>query len=159
MRRRRQKTTARANTRSIAWRDLMNPAATPSGESRLPHPKSDLRMLSLLSELESSLRLSHRALLDRDVSQLEVLTQQQSELQRAISNLQTDRSCTPSEEVRFAQIRILHLARIQRGLLTRLHRGLTTLAHLLAGTHADYSFPATHTGISLHPTSPASREA
>jgi hypothetical protein len=157
--RRHLKATSQTNTKSIVWRDFMNLAAPPSGESRLPHPKSDLRMLSLLSELESSLRSSHRALLARDVSQLEVLTQQQSELQRAISNLQTDCNLGPSEEVRFAQLRILHLARIQRGLLTRLHRGLTTLAHLLAGTHADYSFPATHTGISLHPTSPVSREA
>ena len=116
------------------------------------------QLLSLLRELENSLRSSHHALLARDVGQLEELTLRQSHLQGALSDLCGNPAQLLSGELREAQFRVLHLARVQRAILVRRNRGLTMLAHLIAGTRASYEFSAQDT-ISLHPAPPASPEA
>jgi hypothetical protein len=148
--------------RSTASRDLMMKLGTTTslGEPEPQEPDLTAQSLLLLGALESSLRGSHGALLARDIGRLEELTREQSQLQRALLRLwKSARPLSMSNQLWMAQTRILHLSRVQRGILSRLNRGLTMLTHLAAGTNADYAFAAAQATISLHPASPASTEA
>jgi hypothetical protein len=104
-----------------------------------------------LRELEMSLRASQKALLSRDVLRLEQSTRQQIGLRRALEILwpgngmgSSEMHCDPrlASELRTAQMRVLHLGRVQAALLRREQRWLRTLSNLLAGPEANYLPPA-----------------
>lgn len=112
--------------------------------------------LALLADLESSLRANHQAILARDVSRLEQLAQQQASL---LATLQTSISASTdssAEHLRPAQSRVLHLARVQQGLLDRMQRRLNMLSNLTAGPRAGYTLGPANTVISFPGNSPAS---
>jgi hypothetical protein len=105
---------------------------------------------ALLRELEMSLRASQKALLSRDVARLEQSTHQQIGLRRALEILwpgngrgSSEMHCDPplASELRTAQMRVLHLGRVQAALLRREQRWLRTLSNLLAGPEANYLPP------------------
>jgi hypothetical protein len=115
--------------------------------------------IGLLAELEVSLTNSQRALLSRDVSVIERETQEQRRLQKALAELWADhlaavqkensslnnsqRSTTaPSTELRAAQLRVRHLARMQLALLGRARRSLRIFSHLTKGPSVGYGPPA-----------------
>jgi hypothetical protein len=122
--------------------------------------------IGLLAELEVSLTNSQRALLSRDVSVIERETQEQRRLQKALAELWT--SCLAStqkanslrfnsprvrpsipRELRAAQLRVHHLARVQLALLGRARRSLHAFSHLIKGPSAGYGPPG-----SIHSSSP-----
>jgi hypothetical protein len=106
---------------------------------------------ALLLELEMSLYASQKALLSGDVARLEQSTRQQIGLRRALKILwpengagSYDMHCDPplASELRMAQMRVLHLGRVQAALLRREQRWLRTLSNLLAGPETNYLPPA-----------------
>ncbi|HTW57901.1 MAG TPA: hypothetical protein VMD99_07225 [Terriglobales bacterium] len=105
--------------------------------------------LTLLGELEVSLENSQKALLARDVAGIERETGAQRRLQQALREVCTKLSTpgrTPSQpreasKLRAAQLRVLHLGRVQMTLLEKARRSLRVCAHLLAGPGANYSAP------------------
>jgi hypothetical protein len=126
--------------------------------------------LVLLHEMETSLEASQRALLRGDAAGMETGTREQRRLQRALELLwamDRSRSCPDdpknigraaeisfprpapesmselSGELRAAQLRVLHLGRVQAVLLRRAQQSLVVLGNMLAGTGASYS-PAAH---------------
>ena len=113
--------------------------------------------LSLLMELEASLQSSQRALLARDVACLEQSSGEQTRLLRAlqifwpahapISDLERD-DLAGGAELQAAQLRVLHLGRVQAALLARGQRWLRTIENLLAGPTTNYA-PSAHARVPL----------
>jgi hypothetical protein len=122
--------------------------------------------LALLRELESSLVVSQQALLTRDLEGMQRGTEQQKRLQHELlvlwdtetgqgSGVQESAWFLPgkpspkelqgSAELAVAIGRILHLARVQAGLLIRAQRSLKLISRLLTGPQINYEPPATHT--------------
>jgi hypothetical protein len=107
----------------------------------------DRETFALLFHLESSLRASQQALLDRDVRMLDRLTAEQSCLVRRVSDLWQRRAVSPADEVsiplfpalREIAWRVLHLGRIHQALLSRAQRSLRVAVNMAAGTGATYS--------------------
>jgi len=108
--------------------------------------------VSVLRELEASLQASQRALLNRDVSELEQHTSEQVRLQKTLTSLwscdahsmASDPACSDVElavEVRAALIRVQHLSRIQAALVARAQQSLRIIENLLAGPQANYAPP------------------
>jgi hypothetical protein len=110
--------------------------------------------LALLRDLEASLEATQKAVLARDLDGLEQSTREQKQLQRALAILWAEsgtppqaslptrlESCAPhlAAELRAAGMRVLHLGRVQAGLLVRAQRSLRMIAHLLAGPESNYS--------------------
>jgi hypothetical protein len=142
-----------------------------SGAQRLAGPeKSPAEIaegrLSLLKELETSLQASQRALLSGDLEALQRETCEQLRLQRALDagwppNRANSESNPPGNEfassvdLRAAQMRVLHLGRVQAAILARANRWLTTVSNLLAGPEAGYTPPAKWT-TPCSPSPPAS---
>ena len=117
---------------------------------------------ALLCELEASLRLSQRALLQRDLPGLEQATREQIRLRCALGILwewdatackpaarfdgRTQPKLSPAEsaraesapDLRAAQQRVLQLGRIQAALLAGQQRWFTMLANLVAGPDSGY---------------------
>jgi hypothetical protein len=94
---------------------------------------------SLLTELETSLLSSQRAILTRDVARLEQSCGQQIRLLRALQILDPAQAdLTFGSELRSARMRVLHLARVQAALLARGQRWLRTVENLLAGAATNY---------------------
>ena len=98
-----------------------------------------------------SLHSSQKALLSGDVARLEQSTRQQIGLRRALKILwpengagSSEMHCDPllASELRTAQMRVLHLGRVQAALLRREQRWLRTLSNLLAGPETNYLPPA-----------------
>jgi hypothetical protein len=132
----------------------MNPSPHSAGTASAEIANASL---SVLCQLEASLQASQKALLARDVAGIEQSTQQQARLVRTLAILWAEPaacvpdiapdgmklSCDPqlAAELHAAQRRVLHLARVQAGLLSRAQRWLTALAHYLAGPGAAYSPP------------------
>ena len=115
--------------------------------------------LALLEQMELSLHASQKALLARDLAQLECHTGEQRRLQQALAILwQGTRTQPPSSpleteddralgaQLRRAQTRVLHLARVQAALLARAQRTLHMISNLLAGTGAGYGPAASGLG-------------
>ena len=104
---------------------------------------------TLLGELESSLLASQKALLCGDVTEVERGAVEQKRLREALTILWTSDSTATFETfpqpdsalLRPAQLRILHLGRVQIALLARAQQSLRILANLLAGTAGDYGPP------------------
>jgi hypothetical protein len=119
---------------------------------------------ALLGELESSLQSSQRALLARDLAGIEQHTGEQIRLRRALEILWSQNLPQASDpmpfdsmlndpmpyaragasELRLAQMRVLHLGRVQAALLARAQRRARMLSHLFAGPGASYAPPACH---------------
>jgi hypothetical protein len=119
---------------------------------------------ALLGELESSLQSSQRALLARDLAGIEQHTGEQIRLRRALEILWSKNLPQASDpmpfdsmlndpmpyaragasELRLAQMRVLHLGRVQAALLARAQRRARMLSHLFAGPGASYAPPACH---------------
>jgi hypothetical protein len=110
--------------------------------------------LELLGELETSLELTQRAILTRDLEGLEQGTHEQmrwrqalavlwAESRYAAANAQVERQSESSvhAELQTALRRVLHLGRVQSFLLARVQRSLATMTHLLAGPQASYGPP------------------
>jgi hypothetical protein len=136
-------------------------------DSNLPNQADSARAsLALLHDLETSLESSQRALLRGDAAGVETGTSEQRRLQRALEILWATngshlrgrdpenvgraaeicwaRPATESRselagQLRSAQMRVLHLGRVQAVLLRRAQRSLVVLGNLLAGTGACYS--------------------
>jgi hypothetical protein len=111
--------------------------------------------LSLLAELEASLQASQRALLDRDVACLEQSSGEQIRLLHALEIFWPSPRNDPAQddsalaaELRAAQMRVLHLGRVQAALLARAQRWLRTIENLLAGPATNYT-PYTATRVPL----------
>lgn len=110
--------------------------------------------LALLGELEASLQTSQQALLARDVARLEESTREQTRLQRSLQVLGSRDAAQGSDPTRYdlafaaqlraAQLRALHLGRVQAALLARAQRWLRVVSNLLAGLEASYVAPACH---------------
>jgi len=96
----------------------------------------------LLVELEASLRASQRALLSHDVALMERHTCEQIRLQRLLEVLWSRRDAARDPafvvEMRAAQMRVLHLGRVQAALLVRAQRWQNMLSNLLAGPETSY---------------------
>jgi len=126
---------------STAWRD---PMAQESGcnamlISEKAEPISDEE---ILEHLETSLRASQRALLVRDLAELERLTVEQVALRQALAKTVARRS--PGSDSLATHLsdqarRVLQLGRVQVVLLGRAQQSLRAIANLLAGTHAGYT--------------------
>jgi hypothetical protein len=132
-----------------------------SADQPLARGKTELAAaaLALLSELEASLRASQKALLARDAEGIEQGTREQVGLQGALARLWAQdaarpagsdswrRAGTPRCEPALAaallaaQWRVLHLGRVQAGLLARAQRTLRMISNLLAGPEAVYGLP------------------
>ena len=108
----------------------------------------------LLAELEASFQVSQRALLARDVVGLEACTREQIRLRESLGILWS-RAAAPAPgsdrahsdlglaaELRSAQMRVLHLGRIQGALLARAQRWLRMVSNLLAGPEGSYALSA-----------------
>ncbi len=100
--------------------------------------------LALLEDLESNLLASQNALLSGDLARLEELTGEQALFERKLSTVlrPAPASGPAGREVRAAQLRILHLGRVQIALLARRQQGLRILRHRMAGLQSLYSPPA-----------------
>jgi hypothetical protein len=118
--------------------------------------------VGLLRKLAGSLQSSQRALLSRDLAGIEQHTGEQIRLRRALEilwsqnlpqasdpmpfdsmlNDPTPYARAGASELRLAQMRVLHLGRIQAALLTRAQRRARMLSHLFAGPGANYTPPA-----------------
>ncbi len=158
-----------------ARRAVESRPAEPSHEAPfLPHRNGEIAQASraVLAKLEASLEASQQALLARDVAALEQCTSEQLRLGRSLEMLWSrnaaqvpGNSSTQSDpasafdlpafniELRAAQMRVLHLGRIQAALLGRAQRWLRTVSHLLAGLDQSYSFPAS-AQVPQYPASP-----
>lgn len=132
-----------------------------SADQPLARGKTELAAaaLALLGELEASLRASQKALLARDAEGIERGTREQVGLQRALAPLWAQdvgrpaggdswrRAATPqckpalAAALLAAQWRVLHLGRVQAGLLARAQRTLRMISNLLAGPEAVYGLP------------------
>jgi len=114
--------------------------------------------ISVLLELEASLIASIRAVLGHDASALEWATQDQLRLRRALevlgapsgNRLRTNPSAAgftsptnmeSADAFDAAQMRVLHLGRVQAALLRREQRWMNVLANLVAGPEANYVRP------------------
>jgi hypothetical protein len=116
--------------------------------------------MALLLQLEASLQASQIALLARDLARIEQGTRDQIRLLQELEILSAPgrgleegspgkrNSCAPSSdgpltaELRAAQLRVLHLGRVQTALLVRGERSLRILSHLVAGAQSNYGPPA-----------------
>ncbi len=112
--------------------------------------------VSLLADLEASLRGSHEALLSRDVVRLEQLTHEQASLRLALSLLWgkapahrigsksdgqvavQDSDLPLASALRVAGMRVLHLGRVQLALLDHMQQSLRVVSNLTAGPQASY---------------------
>lgn len=110
--------------------------------------------LAALGELECSLEATQKALLARDLARIEQETREQMRLQRAFAILTAPVAAPAGDpangDVRIqeraqllsalhsAEMRVLHLARVQAALLARAQRTARMIANLLAGPHAAY---------------------
>ena len=125
-----------------------NNVACPSSEPALRTADAEIAQarLSLLTELEASLQSSQHAILTRDVIGLEQSCGQQIRLLRALRILDPAQAdLIFGSKFRGAQMRILHLARVQAALLARGQRWLRTIENLLAGPATNYgSAPPLH---------------
>jgi hypothetical protein len=114
--------------------------------------------IAALQELEASLLASVRAVLGRDLCALDLATRDQLRLRRALEilwawngtvsrtndrasefTLPTNIECNAG--LRAAQLRVLHLGRVQAALLRREQRWINVLANLVAGPEANYVRP------------------
>ena len=103
------------------------------GPGAAPQPNRE----DLLSRLEQSLLAGQRALLLRDLERFEEQTAIQASLSKVLA--ESLRDWSPGEDpLRVACSRVMHLCRIQLGLLRRAQRSLRVLSNLLAGAEATY---------------------
>jgi len=87
--------------------------------------------------LEQSLHAGQRALLLRDLESFEKETGVQGSLSEDL--LESLRNWGPADEkLREAAFRVMHLCRVQSGLLRRAQRSLRAFSNLLAGPGSDY---------------------
>lgn len=107
--------------------------------------------LALLTQLQTSLEASQRALLFGDLQALEAATLEQKRLEQALRQeltlpddfVQRPESLT---EIRLpgaviaALARVLHLGRVQSALLRRAQRSLGMIGRLLVGPEAEYGY-------------------
>jgi hypothetical protein len=103
-------------------------------------------LLELLVNLEISLRASQEALLARDIHKFEQLSQEQVDLQRALSmvlhqpGLKGDlRAITHDHVFWSTHMRVLELTRVHSALLRRAQRSLRRLSCWRAGTNSQYA--------------------
>ena len=115
--------------------------------------------LSLLSALQTSLHASQQAVLDRDVSLLERLTDEQRVLGHRLSRLmpsmasrkkQPKPSCRTVQILR-ARLEVLHLGRVQCALLVRAQQFLRAASHHRTGPQAAYSLVGGNMQVALRP--------
>lgn len=108
---------------------------------------TELVRQALLSDLESSLRLSQQAILARDLEKLEGATEKQAQLHRRLHMLPALEEESASSGVVEAHRRVLALGRVQGALLMRAEQRLRMLANLIAGSQAEYRPAASGAGI------------
>jgi len=105
-------------------------------------PASQLHLI----ELEASLQASQQALLSHDVALIEQHTCEQIRLRRLLEILWSRRDAAHDPaflvEMRAAQMRVLHLGRVQAALLVRAQRWQSMLSNLLAGPEVNYAPPS-----------------
>lgn len=142
------------NTNSIDWPDsaIEESARTvpaPPDATGIIQAQRSSAYCDLLACLETSLQSSHTALMARDVLNLENLTREQSAMCQEISRLRaalclnSDRESTgdttilaasvPLMDLRTAEVRVLHLGRVQCLLLKRLEKWSRILNNLAGG--------------------------
>ncbi len=91
----------------------------------------------LLSRLERSLHAGQQALLLRDLEKFEEQTALQASLSQTLA--ESLGGWDPGEiHLHVAGARVIHLCRVQRGLLRRAQRSLRVLSNLLAGAEGTY---------------------
>jgi hypothetical protein len=125
---------------------LSTDAAFRSAERPLLYRAAEITQAGklFLFELEASLQASQRALLSHDVALLEQHICEQIRLQSSLEVLwsrDATRDLVFAAEMRAAQIRVLHLGRVQAALLVRAQRWQSMLSNLLAGPEASYAPP------------------
>jgi len=102
-----------------------------------PSAAGRLDVAILLSRLEQSLQAGQRALVVRDVERLEKETGIQASLSKNLA--ESLRVFGAGEgKLREPCSRVLHLCRMQLGLLRRAQRSLRVLANLMAGPESNY---------------------
>ena len=113
--------------------DGISPDGAPLGVSAI---------LQLLAELEGSLQVGQKALLNGDLAGMEQSTCEQARLQHALADPGMRENLNPgAKSVRDAQARVLHLGRVQAALLLRARLRLRIIANLLAGAGGDDRSP------------------
>jgi len=134
--------------------ETADPLRTP-GRLSPPSPSELVRArLAILGELENSLEASQKALLARDLEGIEQGTREQLGFERAFAGLgahdaalrgdlaggsaRTQAGADLVSALRSAEMRVLHLARVQAALLARAQRSARIMANLLAGPQAAY---------------------
>ena len=112
--------------------------------------------LRILSDLETSLRAAQRALLERNLVQIEQLTNEQRTLRNALGAHLAENKIEPDLSPVFAgaAARVLQLGRVQAALLSRARQSLRTLSHVMAGTQVDYGPPAGFTQVAERQAAP-----
>jgi len=123
------------STNSTRWPEPMRGSvALSEGESGI---SSSPQLGTLISELEQSLRAGQRALLLRDLERYEAETAAQASMSRALAECLRD--WAPDDDtLREAGLRVVHLCRVQIGLLHRAQRALRVLSNLLASAEGTY---------------------
>ena len=121
---------------STLWRESMSSSSTDIEKNPTCESQSDLA--TVIARLEESLRISQQALLGRDLGNLEAQTSVQTGLCGTLA------SCLPhllsyNWNAGAASFRVLHLARVQLGLLRRAQRSARMLSHLMASPGSGYA--------------------
>jgi hypothetical protein len=99
-------------------------------------------ILQLLAELEGSLQVGQKALLNGDLAVMERSTCEQARLQHGLADLvMRDSVNRGAKSVHDAQARVLHLGRVQAALLVRAQLRLRIIANLLAGAEGNDRSP------------------
>lgn len=113
----------------------MNHLSSDADDAKPAELRSDLP--ELISQLERSLHAGQQALILRDVEKLEEQTALQASLSNALAESLADwaRGGNPP---RPAYSRVIHLCRVQLGLLRGAQRSLRVLSNLLAGAEGTY---------------------
>lgn len=120
---------------STRWRESMTDFSSDSDHTKRAEIRPDLP--ELISQLEWSLHAGQQALLLLDLEKLEEQTALQASLSQVLAESLDDLTLggnTPQAGCS----RVIHLCRVQLGLLRRAQRSLRVLSNLLAGAEGTY---------------------
>lgn len=116
----------------------MKKSTTSMAGSALAQVDLEQRCVALLCDLEASVRASQKALLSRNLADIERLTSEQRELRDALSVFFSEdggsRKAKLTPAVRAIAARVLALGRLQSGLLARAQRRVHALSSLRGAT-------------------------
>src|SRR5579872_6486008 len=100
--------------------------------TRGDYPKSEapIDLATVFAQIEESLRASQHALLVRDLEDMERQTATQVSLGKVLAEFLQD-GIRVKDEARGAAVRLMHLGRVQLGVLRRAQRSSRMLSYLL----------------------------